>query len=205
MSRLWKSMSGTTQAIDVINGGVKSNALPEQAFAVINHRIGIDSSSSAVESRDTSLLLPLAQEFNLTFTAFGELVSDPSSTSSAGKLSLDYLPTRRPLEPAPVTPLDSNAFGLLAGTIRSTFDTHRRLNESSDEKKNEVFVAPGMPTGNTDTRFYWKLSKNIFRYKHHHSKSSAHTIDEFIELDSYLEMIRFYMTLILNSDEARDI
>jgi Gly-Xaa carboxypeptidase len=35
----FKSLVGTTQAIDLINGGVKVNALPEQAWAVVNHRI----------------------------------------------------------------------------------------------------------------------------------------------------------------------
>ena len=34
-----KSFVGTTQAIDLIQGGVKTNALPEQAWAVVNHRI----------------------------------------------------------------------------------------------------------------------------------------------------------------------
>ena len=34
-----KSLVGTTQAIDLINGGVKTNALPEEAWAVVNHRI----------------------------------------------------------------------------------------------------------------------------------------------------------------------
>ena len=33
------SFIGTTQAIDLIQGGVKTNALPEQAWAVVNHRI----------------------------------------------------------------------------------------------------------------------------------------------------------------------
>jgi len=152
-------MSGTTQAIDVIHGGVKSNALPEQAFALINHRIGIDSSSAVVEDRDTRLLLPLAEEFNLAFTAFGKSVFAPIGDEPAGKLNLEYLSTRRPLEPAPVTPLDSNAFGLLAGTIRSTFDTHRAVanrtfEDGNDGKqKEEIFVAPGMPTGNTGTCF----------------------------------------------------
>jgi len=32
----------TTQAIDLINGGVKTNALPESANAVVNHRIAVD-------------------------------------------------------------------------------------------------------------------------------------------------------------------
>ena len=31
----------TTQAIDLIGGGVKSNALPELAWAVVNHRISV--------------------------------------------------------------------------------------------------------------------------------------------------------------------
>ena len=31
--------TGTTQAVDIIRGGVKSNALQEKVFAVVNHRI----------------------------------------------------------------------------------------------------------------------------------------------------------------------
>ena len=40
----FKSLVGTTQAIDLIDGGVKTNALPENAFAVVNHRIATDRS-----------------------------------------------------------------------------------------------------------------------------------------------------------------
>ena len=35
------SLVTTTQAIDLIQGGVKSNALPELAWAVLNHRISV--------------------------------------------------------------------------------------------------------------------------------------------------------------------
>lgn len=35
----FKTLIGTTQAVDVIRGGIKSNALPEQAWAIVNHRI----------------------------------------------------------------------------------------------------------------------------------------------------------------------
>ena len=38
----FKSLVGTTQAIDLIGGGVKTNALPESAWAVVNHRIATD-------------------------------------------------------------------------------------------------------------------------------------------------------------------
>ena len=36
----------TTQAVDLISGGVKINALPEQASAVINHRIEVTVSTA---------------------------------------------------------------------------------------------------------------------------------------------------------------
>jgi Gly-Xaa carboxypeptidase len=49
--RTLKSLVGTTQAVDLIHGGVKSNALPEQAWAVVNHRISV---VRFVDSRSTS-------------------------------------------------------------------------------------------------------------------------------------------------------
>ena len=35
----FKALAGTTQAVDIIHGGVKANALPESSFAIVNHRI----------------------------------------------------------------------------------------------------------------------------------------------------------------------
>lgn len=39
--RVIRSLLGTTQAIDIISGGIKSNALPEQAHAIVNHRVAV--------------------------------------------------------------------------------------------------------------------------------------------------------------------
>jgi len=39
--RVYENLVGTTQAIDIIQGGVKANALPEKATALINHRIAV--------------------------------------------------------------------------------------------------------------------------------------------------------------------
>ena len=46
--RVYESLVGTTQAIDIIRGGVKANALPEKAKALINHRIAITRSVSNI-------------------------------------------------------------------------------------------------------------------------------------------------------------
>lgn len=39
--KLLRSLISTTQAVDLIQGGVKSNALPERAWAIVNRRIAV--------------------------------------------------------------------------------------------------------------------------------------------------------------------
>ena len=36
---MYAAQLGTTQAADIVGGGIKSNALPEKAWAIVNHRI----------------------------------------------------------------------------------------------------------------------------------------------------------------------
>ncbi|KIK51550.1 hypothetical protein GYMLUDRAFT_181309 [Collybiopsis luxurians FD-317 M1] len=203
--KILKSLVGTTQAADIIHGGVKSNALPEQAYAVVNHRIATTSSVNATQKHDADLLLPLAKEFDLTFSAFGEIISTPEHTAAKGNLTLS---SALGLEPAPVSPIrgkSSAPYQLLSGTIKATYNAHRSL------KGDNIAVGPGMPTGNTDTKYYWTLSDHIFRYNHHNGESSnnplsgAHTVNEALSADALLEMIRFFVTLILNADESREI
>ncbi|KAH9066867.1 hypothetical protein EDB87DRAFT_1573733 [Lactarius vividus] len=178
----YKSLIGTTQAIDLIQGGVKTNALPEEAWAVVNHRIATQSSVSVVQQRDTELLKQLAKEFNLTFTAFGSDIT-PKCTPTAGKLTLtDAWGTS--LEPAPVTPTEDSApWRLLSGTIKAAYNAHRGLE---------------------DTRYYWKLTPHIVRYSHQGGvdTSTIHSVNEHIGANDFVEMIRFFTTLILNVDEA---
>ncbi|KDQ61781.1 hypothetical protein JAAARDRAFT_31262 [Jaapia argillacea MUCL 33604] len=200
----FKSMVGTTLAIDLIGGGVKTNALPERAWGVVNHRIATDSSVSATQKYDTNLLKSLASQFNLSYTAFGSLVSAPDAPAY-GTLTLSDLGGAA-LEPAPTTPTDLEAvpYALLSGSIRATYNAHRGLGE---EEGRGIVVSPGIMTGNTDTRGYWKLTKHIFRYNHANAGngtglSGLHTVNESIELDTFLEMIRFFTTLILNVDET---
>ncbi|EJD07407.1 carboxypeptidase S [Fomitiporia mediterranea MF3/22] len=189
-----RSFVGTTQAIDLIQGGVKTNALPEQAWAVINHRIATQGSVEAVKERDTKVIVELAEKFNLTYNAFGQTLLSGGS----GSLTLsDAWGTA--LEPAPVTPIDAAPYKLLSGTIRSAY----AVNHDEDIK-----IAPGIMTGNTDTRYYWNLTKHIFRYNHNHNMfaggrvgGGVHTVNEVIVVDDFLEMIRFFSTLILNADE----
>ncbi|KAI0367059.1 carboxypeptidase S [Pilatotrama ljubarskyi] len=197
----FRAYVGTTQAIDLINGGVKTNALPEQAWAVVNHRIATDSSVDAVKEHDTALLKGLAQDFNLSYTAFGSQITGKEPAYGTLTISDAW---GAALEPAPISPIDAPEYALLSGTIKATYNAHREL-----EGDDNIVVAPGIMSGNTDTRYYWALTPHIYRYNHHNSgngtalSNGVHTINESIDADAFLEMIRFFTTLILNADEFR--
>ncbi|OJA10670.1 hypothetical protein AZE42_01027 [Rhizopogon vesiculosus] len=203
MNRAFMSLVGTTQAIDIVEGGVKVNALPEQAWAIVNHRISTESSVSATKVRDIELLESLASNFNLSYTAFGAHISDVDAPSY-GTLTLSDA-FQGGLEPAPVTPSGTDAapFQLLSGTIKATYNSHRNIPGSDT-----IIVSPGIMSGNTDTRFYWKLTDHIFRYGHQEGAgggslpSGVHTVNEAISANNFVEIIRFFTTLILNVDES---
>lgn len=169
-----RSLVGTTQAVDLIQGGVKTNALPEKAWAVINHRVAVIRSvsrfsvarglgsyiplpSSSIEetkTHDTALLTKLASQFNLTYNAFGTEISEKGAPSS-GTLTLSDA-FGRAFAPAPVTPTRENAapYQLLSGTIKAAYNSHRSL-----EGNDNIFVAPGMPSGNTGRIIYLFVSQ----------------------------------------------
>jgi Gly-Xaa carboxypeptidase len=186
-----KYLFTTSVAVDIIHGGVKSNALPERTTFKVNHRINVGSSSKAVVKHITSLAAQVSGRYNLTLTPFNGTESPSSITLSADKALL---------EPAPITPTFSNRlspFDILSGTTRALYHT-----ESSP-----LFVAPGLMTGNTDTRFYWDLSEHIFRYgpgwdKDQVGLGKIHTVDEKIGVRGHVDGVRWFVGFLRNVDEA---
>ncbi len=96
------------------------------------------------KARDTGILNSLAQNFNLSFTAFGENITR-GDTPSQGSLTLSE-PLQAGLEPAPLTPTGEGAapYQLLSGTIKATYNSHRGLGGVDS-----IVIMPGMMTGNT--------------------------------------------------------
>lgn len=136
------------------------------------------SSVGEVQAHDTALLKHLAKKFNLTYSAFGTQVSEEGVPAS-GTLTLSAA-FQAGLEPAPITPTGTDAapYQLLSGTIKATYNAHRSIKDTDS-----IIVAPSIMSGNTDTRFYWKLSPHIFRYNHHNAPgknplSGVHTVNE---------------------------
>ncbi|KAH7890740.1 hypothetical protein F5I97DRAFT_1933907 [Phlebopus sp. FC_14] len=191
LSPIMKAMLGTTQAVDIVEGGVKVNALPERAFTVINHRIGEHSSVGQLQQHLIAVLSPVAMNYDLTLNAFGRVVSE----GRAGVVTLsDAFDSS--LEPSPVTPFGYGPYSILGGSIKATLQSSEHYNTTS------VVVTPSL---SLDTMHYWNLTKHIFRFSpaavsdHYNGE---HTVNEALRATAMIEAIRFYTKLILNVDES---
>ncbi|OAX43951.1 hypothetical protein K503DRAFT_795880, partial [Rhizopogon vinicolor AM-OR11-026] len=183
MNRAFMSLVGTTQAIDIVEGGVKQG----------------------------KVLMYILVPFSNTRLIFVVLSPPPkcATSSYADAPSYDTLTLsdafQEGLEPAPVTPSGTDAapFQLLSGTIKEMYNSHRNTSGSD-----AIIVSPGIMSGNTDTRFYWKLTDHIFWSGHQERPgegslhSGLHTVNEAISVNHFVEIIRFFTTLILNVDES---
>ncbi|RJE22664.1 Carboxypeptidase [Aspergillus sclerotialis] len=180
----------TSQSVGKINGGVKINAIPETASTLINLRLSVDTSIAQIEEHYENLVEPIARKHRMVFEGFhsSRESSDPRKVSLFG---VDAL------EPAPVSPVDAEAFKILSGTIKHTL---KPLGQD-----NELIVTPYLMPANTDTKCFWALTKNIYRFTPINlvdNLNRAHTTDEFIRADEFVREPLFFASLVLNADDA---
>ncbi|KAH8651146.1 peptidase family M20/M25/M40 [Xylariales sp. PMI_506] len=182
-----KFLITTSSAVDIIEGGVKANALPERTTALVNHRVNIGERVRDVEKHMTPLAQQVADKYNLTLHAF----DGPETPSSITLVS------RGPLEPAPVAPTGidgATPYAILSGTTRALYGEH-------------VLMTPGIGSGNTDTIHYWDLTRHIFRYSPGWDPkgdgANAHTVDETISMTNHVNVVKWYIMFIRNVDEAQ--
>jgi len=181
----------TSQAVDLISGGAKVNALPERVSATVNHRINIGSTSKVVHKHLTEIGSAVAHKYNLTLHAF-------DGKEAAGSISLN---AATELEPAPVTPttiMDDEGkltpWAILSGSTRAVYGM-------------DIKMSPGLSTGNTDTRYYWDLTRHIFRYgpgyeEGHAGLGNIHTVNEKQSVIAHINAVKWFVTFVRNMDEA---
>ena len=193
-----KASLTTTQAVDVIKGGVKVNALPQLSSALVNYRINPSESVNATAQRLTKLLVPIGAKFQLDIVVTISYnlarptehlhfsVNDPVGTIY---LSFDGL------EPSPITNPTNSVFSKFGGVLKHVFG-------------NDTIVSPTRMQGNTDTRWSWnglgenyRLTENILRHCPFvvDSKFPAtfeHTVNENAKVSSLISTIKFYHELI---------
>ncbi|KAK8203371.1 hypothetical protein M8818_005262 [Zalaria obscura] len=180
----------TSLAVDIISGGVKVNALPERVVAVVNHRVNIGEHPADVHAKLSALAAQIAKKYNLTVHAF-------DGVEAAQSIMLSHGPND--LEPAPVTPTVLRKEGRLtpwavvAGTTRALYGE-------------DMLVTPGLMTGNTDTRYYWGLSRHIFRFGPGWEEGAdklmgIHTVDERIGVQAHVNAVKWFAGFVRNMDE----
>ena len=128
----------TSQAVDIIKGGDKTNQLPESVTAVVNYRIAHHDSLDKVKKHVAQLLSPIAHKHGLAVKGFG---FDETKTESGTLL----LSSKDDLQPSPIssTNIDERIWGLFSGTIRQVF-------EDTDSLKQKTVVPVGdIMTGNS--------------------------------------------------------
>lgn len=194
-SDLVKYLFTTSVAADLISGGAKINALPERTVLTVNHRVNVGDRTQHVKDRMTSIATTVAKDFNLTLHAF------PSSEDGGETPSSITLKTAfgTGLEPAPVSPTDvldgeTTPWSVLSGTTRALYG-------------DELIMAPGLSTGNTDTRFYWDLTGHIFRFQPGYEPDEKglggiHTVDERVSMRNHVSAVRWFSLFVRNMDEA---
>jgi Gly-Xaa carboxypeptidase len=162
------------------------NALPESAHAVVNHRIAMESSVKAIEDHLIDLIMPLSQSIKATFIAFDKEIYTPPEPENPWNTTIILATEKEPLEPAPVSPLNSSAWSVLSRTVKAVFGQ-------------ETILAPSLMTGNTDTKHYWDLTRDIWRFTPIRSggRGNAHTVDEFVGQRDHVDGFGFYVKLIL--------
>lgn len=168
-----------------------ANSLPEMSRALINHRIAAHDSVRTVKNHYLSLLLPWAEDNNLAILGFGHKPAKPTSEYRG----LVTLSSEYDLDPSPVAPTNDGCWAELTNIVHTVFGS-------------ETTVAPTMLAGNTDTRYYWDLTRRIyrmtpFRASHDPRGTRMHTVDERMPVAGLKELVDFYLAFIAGFDSYR--
>ncbi|KAF4449041.1 hypothetical protein F53441_7691 [Fusarium austroafricanum] len=209
ISRETQYLIQTSQAVDWIAGGQKINALPEFTTLGVNHRYAPQDSVGSIQHRIVNLIKNTARNYNLRLDAFEDdedydeyLATNGLSRQchrKDGLLKWEYsgvltLNAKKKSYITPQSPTSGPIWDVFAGTIRHSYAREAR----------NVVAAPGAMTGNTDTRHYLNLSKNIYRWSPGSLKSfsNIHGINERLLMSEHLNMAKFYYDFIRNFDQA---
>ncbi|KAJ3564797.1 hypothetical protein NP233_g8054 [Leucocoprinus birnbaumii] len=175
----------TSKAATVIHGGLKVNALAEAATVNFNSRIEIFSSVSEVSQTYVELAKPIAEKYSLRLQG-----KTYSNSPTIGNITFEW---NDPHNPSPISPAKAGniAWDVFSQAVQAAFGRG-------------VIAAPSAMTGNTDTRHYWNLTRNIYRWSPARvgTRLNIHTVDEKIKIDTHVDAIRFYTELMLAVDRA---
>lgn len=177
----------TSQAIDIIKGGAKINALPEEVEVSINHRIVPEETVADVEKHVLKIVKKVACHYGFAVQGFNSTIENSKGDASNGLFTVTKMSGH---ESAPVTRSDDLSWDILSGTVKHTFSDLDPL------------VVPTLMVATTDTKYFWKVTDHIYRFGPFPPNSSAdiHTVNERATLEGHIDGIEFYYDYIRNID-----
>lgn len=208
----------TSQAVDIIHGGVKINAMPEVITLQVNYRVAPHNSIPEIQKNVIKYIQPIVEKYSLVVEAFegdqefwdfaNEDLSDliPSGGAVMDDVRPMYevsyngtlvLSASQKTAVAPTSPtVGSPIWDAFSGVIQHSFGF----------PGGKVVPASELMTGNTDTRHYLNLSKNVYRWTPTRQgyTFNAHTVDEHINMKAHMEALTFYYDLIRVFDVEED-
>ncbi|KAL3465903.1 hypothetical protein BJX64DRAFT_45678 [Aspergillus heterothallicus] len=195
----------TSQAIDIIGGGVKINAMPEVVELSVNYRVAPHQRPIDVQRKAVEVIGEIVDKYALKVNAYeGDEEYHSTYPTDLQKrddqFEVDYngtlaITAEGKGEAAPVSPSTGPVWDVFSGTVRHTFAV-----------KGKTVVPVGyIMTGNTDTVHYRNLSHHVYRWTPSVTGSQGnniHTVDERIKIDDHLRAVRFYYNFVRNLDAA---
>lgn len=186
----------TSVAVDVFHGGMKANAIPQLSSFLVNHRIDIESSVQEVLESDLSVAKTVAERYGYgLYLGAKEIIP----ITELGYITVDGY---KPLEPSPYSPVEgSRVWEIFSGTIQNVFENGFFRNNAEAE----IYVTTNTISANGDTKYYWNLTQNIYRFFGNIQPprlfQEVHSVDESIPASGHLTSIAFVYEYIVNVQE----
>lgn len=178
----------TSQAVDMIHGGAKINALPETVSIGIDYRIAQHDSISDIRATVTRCVRPIAEKYGLKLSGFDENGDAAPSGTSRGRVLHKGTIRLRQGESSTTTPIspteDSAIWDEFSATVQHVFSSYAKT----------VVPVGDFMNGNTDTRHYWNLTSNIYRWSPSRlgTRLNVHATDERLDMSAHIDGFRLY-------------
>ncbi|KAK7747428.1 hypothetical protein SLS53_001683 [Cytospora paraplurivora] len=203
----------TSQAVDLIAGGQKINAMPEVVTLAVNYRIAPHNTVGEVLHNTVKYIQPIVKKYGLNVKALEDDEEYRDYTANGARhggdagadgdvkplYDVDYngtliLRSKGKGTPPPVAPSSGEVWDVFSGTIQHSF--------AFDGGK--VVPVGELMTGNTDTRHYLDFTRNVYRWApaRQGGIENAHTINERVNITVHLELVKFYYDLLRNFDAS---
>lgn len=170
----------TTQAVDIVKGGVKVNALPEVVEVTTNYRINLDSSVADVLDRYVEIAASVARRNDLGLVRNNETLLAPTENGV-----LRVATSEQTLEPVSSSPTSGLVWDRIGGITRHVYEDVLGMGP--------LYFAPTLIGGNTDTKHYLNLTHNIYRYTPMlQTGGNAHTVNEHSSVDGHIAGVMWY-------------